>query len=111
MPSKRLLRSIEDNGPFWAQDSVVVQDVGNETGCVLGVGYDGDLVCDSAVRIRILRGRRFCRAGGIVGWCGVEEALGLLLDTQRTTGQSAQLGTTYARHHAYIHEGLFGCQS
>lgn len=67
-----------------------VQDKGNETEGVLGVGYDGDFVCDLAICVRILR-------GSIVRWCGVEEALGLLLDTQRATGQSAQLGMIHAR--------------
>ena len=36
---------------------MIVQNKGHEAGRVLSVGYDGDLVCDPTVCIRILRGR------------------------------------------------------
>lgn len=58
--SNSFLRSIKDDGPVWAKDSVVVQDKGNKTGCVLGICYNSDLVCDLTVYNLILRGRRSC---------------------------------------------------
>jgi hypothetical protein len=70
-----------------------VQYERNETGRVLSIGYDGDLVCDLAVCIRILRGRPSCRAEGSISG-GVEEALGLLLECK--LGVSG-LGKTHAK--------------
>ncbi len=59
-----------------------VQDEGDELGGVFGVGYNGDLVLDPAVCIRILRGgsrasRAWgrCLEGSIVGGWTVEEGL------------------------------------
>jgi len=77
MLSQGLLGSVEDDGPVGAQDGVEVEDEGDETGCVLGVRYDGDFVCDDAVCICM----RLCRATGIdlgrsiVESCGVEESV------------------------------------
>lgn len=62
-----------------------VQYEGYEAGRVLGVGYNSDFVFDSTVCVRT-RGMVFCRASrSIAGSCGMEEVLGILIDSKESS--------------------------